>query len=98
MSRRKKSLLDKVYGKDFVDELREQIETEKQEHNYLFTFEWTDYNKSVNDYIKEWCDENHIRYRYNGYFELEADVFHHNDYSKFEFERISGETYGVMIK
>lgn len=65
---------------------------------YLFTFEWTDLNKSANDYIKEWCKEHHISFRYNGYFELEADVYRHNDYVKFEFEKISGETYGVMIK
>lgn len=65
---------------------------------YLFTFEWTDYNKSVNDYIIEWCEEHHIRFRYNGYFRLEADVFRVNDFKTFEFEKISGETYGVMIK
>lgn len=65
---------------------------------YLFTFEWADYNKSANDYIIEWCQENRKSFRYNGYFELEADVFGTNDYSRFEFEKISGETYGVMIK
>ena len=65
---------------------------------YLFTFEWTDYNKSVNDYIKEWCKVHHISYRYNGHLKLEADVYHHNDYKTFDFEKISDETYGVMIK
>ena len=65
---------------------------------YLFTFEWADGNKSANDYIIEWCQENRRRFRYNGYYELEADVFGTNDYSKFEYEKISGETYGVMLK
>ena len=65
---------------------------------YLFTFEWTDYNKSVNDYIIEWCKEHNIQFRYNGYFRLVADVFRVNDFKTFGFEKISGETYGVMIQ
>lgn len=65
---------------------------------YLFTFEWEDGNKSANDYIRDWCDENHIRYRYNGYFELVADIYHLNDYSRFEYQKISGNLYGVKIK
>lgn len=65
---------------------------------YLFTFEWTDNNKSVNDYIKKWCKEKHIAWRYNGHFELEADVYRHNDYKRFEFEKISDNLYGVMLK
>lgn len=67
-------------------------------NTYLFTFEWADGNKSANDYIKEWCKEHHIAYRYNGYFELEADIYHHNDYSRFKYEKINGDLYGVMIK
>jgi hypothetical protein len=67
-------------------------------NKYLFTFEWADGNKSANDYIREWCEENHISYRYNGYFELKADVYRHNDYSQFKYEKISGDLYGVMIK
>ena len=65
---------------------------------YLFTFEWADGNKSANDYIRDWCEENHISFRYNGYFQLVADVFHLNDYTKFVYEHISGDLYGVMIK
>lgn len=65
---------------------------------YLFTFEWLDWNKSLNDYIIEWCKKHHRSFRYNGFFQLEADVFGTNDYTKFDFEKISGETYGVMIK
>jgi hypothetical protein len=65
---------------------------------YIFTFEWNDYTKSFNDYVIDWCQENHIKWRYNGYFELEADVFRLNDYSQFEFEKICGDNYGVMIK
>ena len=67
-------------------------------HKYLFTFEWTDGNKSACDYIIEHCQENHINYRYNGYFELEADYFRTNNYASFEYEKISGDLYGVMIK
>jgi hypothetical protein len=96
--RRKKSLLDSIYGKEFVNELRVQIEAEKQNHNYLFTFEWTDTNKSANDYIREWCKEHNIRYRYNGFFQLEADVFRMNDYVQFEFFKIKDNLYGVEIK
>lgn len=65
---------------------------------YLFTFEWSNGNKSANDYIIEWCKEHHISFRYNGYLNLEADVFHHNDYSGFKYEKISGDLYGVMLK
>lgn len=65
---------------------------------YLFTFNWNDGKMSVNDYIREWCEENHIKFRYNGYFELVADVYHHNDYTGFYHEHISGNLYGVMIK
>lgn len=67
-------------------------------NTYLFTFEWADGNKSANDYIREWCKENRIKYRDNGYFELEADVYRCNKYSQFEYKRINGDLYGVMIK
>lgn len=62
---------------------------------YLFTFKWIDGNKSANDYIKEWCKKNNIQFRYNGYFELEADVYHHNKYLKFKYKKIDGDLYGV---
>lgn len=69
-----------------------------QDKEYIFTFEWSDWNKSANDYIIEWCQENRRRFRYNEYFELVADVFCINDYSGFKYEKISGDLYGVMLK
>lgn len=65
---------------------------------YLFTFEWTDDNKSANDYIRDWCKEHHIQFRYNGFFQLVADVYHQNNYTEFCCEHVSGDLYGVMIK
>lgn len=65
---------------------------------YLFTFEWTSGNKSRNDYIIQWCKEQHISWRYDGYFNLEADVFRTNTYLKFELSHISDNLYGVSVK
>lgn len=66
--------------------------------DYLFTFNWTEGNKSFNDYVVDWCQENHRRFRYNGYFDLVVDVFGTNNYSMLRCEKIGGDTYGVFIK
>lgn len=67
-------------------------------NEYLFTFDWTDGKKSLNDYIIDWLKENHISFRYDGYFILEADVFRTGQYSAFESTHISGTLYGVNVR
>ena len=64
---------------------------------YLFTFEWVHGNRCVNDYIIEWLKQNNIDFHYK-YFELVADVYGISQYLKFNYEKISGELYGVFIK
>ena len=64
---------------------------------YLFTFEWTDGNKSANDYIRQWCKENHINFGYDLFQRLVANVHKRNCYSRFEYKKISDNLYGVRI-
>ena len=64
---------------------------------YLFTFEWVHGNRCVNDYIIEWLKQNNNDFHYK-YFELVADVYGISQYLKFDYEKISGELYGVFIK
>ena len=64
--------------------------------NYLFTFEWV--SGSMNDNIIKWLKQNNIDWHYNHFFELVADVYGISQYLKFDYEKISGELYGVFIK
>lgn len=64
---------------------------------YLFTFEWVHGNRCVNDYIIEWLKQNNIDFHYK-YFELVADIYGISQYLKFDYEKISGDLYGVFIK
>lgn len=64
---------------------------------YLFTFEWVHGNRCANDYIIEWLKQNNIDFHYK-YFELVADVYGISQYLKFDYEKISGDLYGVFIK
>ena len=64
---------------------------------YLFTFEWVHGNRCVNDYIIEWLKQNKKSFYYKN-FELVADIYGINQYLKFDYEKISGDSYGVFIK
>lgn len=66
--------------------------------NFLFKFNWTDGAKSVNDYIIKWLKENKIKFYYNGFSVLMADVYGINLYLAFDYKKINSNTYGVFIK
>ncbi len=65
---------------------------------YLLTFKWMHDNKCVNDYIIEWLKQNNIKFYYNKYNSLVADVYGINLYLKFDYEKINGDIYGVFVK
>ena len=31
---------------------------------FLFSFQWTDENQSINDYVRRWCRRHDVEYRY----------------------------------
>lgn len=59
---------------------------------YLFTFEWE--KGCVNDYIVKFLKENKIDYFYS-YQRIVADLYGIGQYFKFDYEHISGNTYGI---
>ena len=63
---------------------------------YAFTIEWT--SGSINDNIVKFLKANNIDFHYNHFFQLVADVFKLGIYYKFDYEKISGNTYGIIIK
>ena len=63
---------------------------------YAFTIEWT--KGSINDNIVKFLKANNIDFYYNHFFQLVADVFKLGIYYKFDYEKISGNTYGIIIK
>lgn len=63
---------------------------------YIFTIEWT--RGSINDNIVKFLKANNIDFYYNRFFQLVADVFKLDIYYKFDYEKISGNTYGIIIK
>ena len=63
---------------------------------YVFKIEWT--SGSINDNIVKFLKANNIDFHYNHFFQLVADVFKLGIYYKFDYEKISGNTYGIIIK
>lgn len=61
---------------------------------YNFTIEWT--SGSINDNIIKYLKENNIEYYYNQYFQLVADLYGIGKYFKFDYEKINGNTYGII--
>ena len=59
---------------------------------YLFTFEWT--KGCVNDYIRKFLKENKVDYFYS-FQRIVADLYGIGQYFKFDYEHISGNTYGI---
>ena len=59
---------------------------------YIFTFEWT--KGCVNDYIIKFLKENKINYFYS-LQQIVADLYGIGQYFKFDYEHISGDTYGI---
>lgn len=62
---------------------------------YAFKIEWT--RGSINDNIVKFLKANNIDFYYI-HGQLVADVCKLGIYYKFDFEHISGNTYGIMIK
>lgn len=63
---------------------------------YAFTIEWI--NGSINDNIVKFLKANNIDFYYNRFFQLVADLYYIGKYYKFDYEKISGNTYGIIAK
>ena len=61
---------------------------------YSFTVEWK--NGSINSCIIKYLKENNIDFHYNKYQQLVADLYGIGKYFKFNYERINGNTYGII--
>ena len=63
---------------------------------YAFTIEWT--KSSFNNNIVKFLKANSIDYHYNHFFQLVADFYGNGKYFTFDYEQISGDIFGVMLK
>lgn len=63
---------------------------------YAFTIEWE--NGCVNDNIIKYLRKNKIDYYYNMYFQLVADIYNNGNYYTFDYEKINGNLYGIVLK
>ena len=62
---------------------------------YIFTIEWT--RGSINDNIVKFLKANNIDFYYL-HAQPVADILGLGIYYKFDYEKISGNTYGIIIK
>lgn len=60
---------------------------------YSFTIEWED--GSINNNIIKYLKENNISFHNNHFGDLVADLYGIGQYFKFDYEHISGNTYGI---
>ena len=63
---------------------------------YAFTIEWT--KSSFNNNIVKFLKANNIDYHYNHFFQLVADFYGNGKYFTFDYEQISGDIFGVILK
>ena len=63
---------------------------------YAFTIEWT--KSSFNNNIVKFLKANDIDFHYNHFFQLVADFYGNGKYFTFDYERISGDIFGVILK
>ena len=63
---------------------------------YAFTIEWE--NGSFNDNIVKFLKANNIDFHYNHFFQLVADFYGNGKYFTFDYEQISGDIFGVILK
>lgn len=61
---------------------------------YSFIIKWE--NGSINDNIIKYLKENSIDWHYNRFFTLVADLYGIGQYSRFDYEHIKGNTYGII--
>ena len=63
---------------------------------YAFTIEWK--NGSISDNIVKFLKANNIDFHYNHFFQLVADFYGNGKYFTFDYEQISGDIFGVILK
>ena len=63
---------------------------------YAFVIEWK--NGSINDNIVKYLRKNKIDYHYNYYFQLIADIHNNGNYYTFDYEKINGDLFGIILK
>lgn len=62
---------------------------------YAFTVKWE--NGSMNDNIVKFLKAHNITYYYNHFGQLVADAYGIGKLFKFDYEKISDNTYGITI-
>ena len=62
---------------------------------YAFTIEWK--NGSINDNIVKFLKANSIDFHYNHFFQLVADFYGNGKYFTFDYEKISGDIFGIIL-
>ena len=62
---------------------------------YAFTIEWK--NGSINDNIVKFLKANNIDFHYNHFFQLVADFYGNGKYFTFDYEKISGDIFGIIL-
>lgn len=63
---------------------------------YAFTIEWI--KSSFNNNIVRFLKSNNIDFHYNHFFQLVADFYGNGKYFTFDYEQISGDIFGVILK
>ena len=63
---------------------------------YAFTIEWK--NGSINDIIVKFLKANNIDFHYNHFFQLVADFYGNEKYFTFDYEKISGDIFGITLE
>ena len=63
---------------------------------YAFTIEWT--KSSFNNNIVKFLKANNIDFHYNHFFQLVAAFYGNGKYFTFDYEQISGDIFGVILK
>ena len=62
---------------------------------YAFTIEWK--NGSISDNIVKFLKANNIDFHYNHFFQLVPDVYGNGKYFTFDYEKISGDIFGIIL-
>ena len=63
---------------------------------YAFTIEWK--NGSINDNIVKLLKAKNIDFHYNHFFQLVADVYGIGKYFTFDYEKINGNIFGIILE
>ncbi|MBQ2396856.1 MAG: hypothetical protein II304_07490 [Bacteroidales bacterium] len=63
---------------------------------YAFTIEWQ--RGSINDNIIKFLKTHDINFHYNCFFQLVADMYGAGKYFTFDYEKINGDIYGIILK